>query len=99
MLKFATEAVSLSNEWLETSPYKEQWFFVRELGHAGATGDRNREDDLSELTWIAEVNRRMIVKLKECCCQAKQDDDRRRIIVQQIMQKSAEFLRRDHPAS
>ena len=51
-------------------------------------------EEWSKLTTNAEVNRWMMVKLKECCYQAKLDDDQHSSSVQQIMQKSTDVLRR-----
>ena len=55
--------------------------------------EADRADEWSELMNSVEINRWMMVKLKESCYQAKQDDDQRKSIVQQIMQKCTDFQR------
>ena len=92
--------VSLTKEWPETSTYKEEFALLRKrkawaAEQDGATRDQSgREGRLVRTRRRAEVNRWMMVKLKERHYEAKQDDDQRRNAVQQIMHKSTDFLRR-----
>ena len=56
MLKETTEAVSLSKEWPETSPYQEQLALLRKSEDVLQPSKTVRENDWSELTKSAEVN-------------------------------------------
>ena len=53
-----------------------------------------RVHDWSEVMKSEELNPCTMAKLKESHIQVRQDDDQRKSVVQQIMQKSADFLRR-----